>query len=150
MKNLFLILLVVPFLSFGQITEKKKKAIDNYANEICGCVNTVITDLHPKMFESFIYLAENGQEKFPAHIQNVLSEMTDEEKQAYMASFQKIQEPAFGAKIDNCDKSSGITEELKKETDDLTSDTHKYLMEYLGKETSCKILKVLYDMGSGK
>lgn len=150
MKSKLLLLLLIPFLSFGQVSEEDKKAIDVYALDVCGCVSDLIQELHPKTVEAIFYMVENGQEKLPAYLEKVLLDMSDEDKQAFMGSFQKMQDPEFGAKIEKCDNTATLGKTLKKEIDDTKTESHKYLMSFLSKEDSCKLLKVFYDIGTNQ
>ncbi|WP_299114304.1 hypothetical protein [uncultured Winogradskyella sp.] len=150
MKNLLIVLLVIPFLSFGQVSENEKNEIETYAQKMCDCFNNTLKDLHPKAIEAINILATDGQQKMEQYITKEMQEASDVDKQAIMGSFQKMQEPSFGAKIENCDTSSIQNKALKIRLDNPKTESHKYLMTYLSSEDSCKVLKVFYDMGTSQ
>ncbi|SHH46139.1 hypothetical protein [Winogradskyella jejuensis] len=150
MKKLLALLLIVPFLSFGQVSEDEKKDIETYALKMCGCFNNILNELHPKAIKAINILATEGQQKMEQYITKVLQEESDAEQQAFMKSFQVMQEPAFGARIENCDTSSIQDKALKRRFDNPKTEAHKYLMNYLSSEDSCKVLKVFYDMGTSQ
>ena len=95
MKAAFLTLLLVPFFSFGQLSKKDKKNIDKYALEMCECVNELMAELHPKTIEVVLLMAEKGQEEAMKDVEAMLTEMSPEEMQEFLASFSTMEDPAF-------------------------------------------------------
>ena len=148
MSKLIFFFLVIPFLSFGQISKKDKKSIDKYALEMCGCVNDLMAELHPKTIEVVMLMAEKGQEDAMKDVEAMLTEMTPEEMQEFLASFTTMEDPEFLARIEECDGSDSLDEELKDQIDSAEGDAHAYLMEYLGEEETCEVMKALYDLGN--
>lgn len=148
MKTAFLTLFLIPFLSFGQVSKKEKKSIDKYALEMCECVNDLMGELHPKTIEVVLLMAEKGQEDAMKDVEAMLAEMSPEEMQEFLASFTKMEDPEFLAEIEECDGSESLDPKLKEQIDNSEGEAHAYLMEYLGQEEACKVMKSLYDLGN--
>jgi hypothetical protein len=149
MKSAFLTLLLIPFLSFGQVSKKEKKSIDKYALSMCECVNDLMSELHPKTIEVVMLMAEKGQEDAMKDVEAMLTEMTPEEMQEFLASFTTMESEEFLQKIEDCDGSDSLDPEMKEQIDNAEGDAHAYLMEVLGREEACKVMKSLYDLGAG-
>ncbi len=147
MKAAFLTLLLIPFLSFGQISEKDKKSIDQYATNMCECVNELMAELHPKTIEVAMLIAEKGQEEAMADVEKMLTDMSPEEMQEFFASFTKMEDKAFLQRTDDCNGSDDLAPEIKSEIDDAEGEAHAYLMEYMESEEACEFMKALYDLG---
>ncbi|TCK68987.1 hypothetical protein DFQ05_0498 [Winogradskyella wandonensis] len=150
MKILLAALLIIPFLSFGQVSQDEKEEIETYALEICDCFNNVLKELHPKAIEAITIYASEGEQKMQEYVVKVLAEESDAEKQAFMESFQSMQESPFLIKLQRCDASATKNEALKEKMDDSNSEVSKYLINYLGKEDSCKLFKFFYDLGTNQ
>ncbi len=148
MKAAFLTLLLIPFLSFSQISKKEKKSIDKYALEMCECASELMGELHPKTIEVILLMAEKGQEEAMKDVEAMLTEMTPEEMQEFLASFTMMEDPDFLARIEECDGSDSLSDEIKEQIDNAEGDAHAYLMEHLGEEEACKVMKSLYDLGN--
>ena len=147
MKYFKIFVLIIPFLSFGQISDKEKSQIESYATEFCDCANSFFDQLHPKALDLIVYLMENGQKDAQEYLKNQLAEMDDKEQAEFIASFQKMQDPDYLGKVEACDNSKSISADFKERVDDFQSDSHKYLMEFLDREASCKMVKFFYDLG---
>lgn len=147
MKAAFLTLLLIPFLSFGQLSKKDKKNIDKYALEMCECVNELMAELHPKTVEVVVLMAEKGQEGAMKDVEAMLTEMSPEEMQEFLTSFTKMEDPDFLARIEGCDGSENLSPGIKDEIDNAEGNAHSYLMSTLGEQEECKVMKSLYDLG---
>jgi hypothetical protein len=148
MRAAILTLVLIPFLSFGQVSKKEKKSIDKYALAMCECVNDLMGELHPKTIEVVLLMAEKGQEEAMKDVEAMLTEMSPEEMQEFLASFTTMEDPEFLARIEECDGSDSLDEKVKEQIDNAEGDAHAYLMEYLGEEETCKVMKSLYDLGN--
>jgi hypothetical protein len=148
MRAAFLTLLLIPFLSFGQLKKKDKKSIDKYAVAMCECVNDLMGELHPKTIEVVLLMAEKGEEDAMKDVEAMLTEMTPEEMQEFLASFTTMESEEFLTRIEECDGSDSLDEKLKEQIDSAEGDAHAYLMETLAREEFCKVMKSLYDLGN--
>ena len=59
-----------------------------------------------------------------------------------------MEDPDFLARIEECDGSDSLSDEIKEQIDNGEGDAHAYLMEHLGEEEACKVMKSLYDLGN--
>lgn len=148
MKTTLITLLLLPFLSFGQVSEEDQISIDDYAISMCGCINDLINDLHPKTMGVIILMAEEGEEVAMIEVEEMLTEMSQEEMEFFLESFSKMESEAFLAKVENCDEASGLNDGLEDQINSDDGDVFNYFMEVLNREETCKIVKVLYDLGN--
>lgn len=147
MKNLWLVLLFIPFLSFGQLSKKERKSIDKYAVEMCECVNELMGSLHPMTIQVVTMLAEDEEAGLDA-LRVMITEMSTQEQSKFLDSFTKMEDPSFLRQVEACDKSADLAAELKNQIDNAKGDAHQYLMEVLSDKGECKTMKALYDMGT--
>ena len=150
MKTALLILLLVPFFSLGQLSNKDKKSIDQYAVSMCGCVNDLFEALHPKTIDVILMMAENGQEEAMSTVETWLDEMGADEKNEFLASFQAMESEEFTQQILACDESDRLDPTIKEQVDNARGDAHMYLLEVLGRSEGCKVMKSLYDLGNSE
>ena len=106
MRAAILTLLLIPFLSFGQLKKKDKKSIDKSAVAMCECVNDLMGELHPKTIEVVLLMAEKGEEDAMKDVEAMLTEMTPEEMQEFLASFTTMESEEFLTRIEEFSKIS--------------------------------------------
>lgn len=149
MKKIILALCLIPVLSFSQdLSKKDKKKILTYATEMCGCVNELMAELHPKTIEVVMLIAEKGQEAAMTDINTMLTAMDSEEVQEFLESFKMMEDASFLERIENCDGSSELPPFLKSQIENGEGEAHDFLMEYLDEDESCEVMKALYDIGT--
>lgn len=147
MKTTLIALLLLPLLSYGQVSRKDKKNIESYANTVCECISNLMDSLHPKTIEVVLLMGEKGQEEAMVDIQKMTLEMNEEELQEFLVSFETMGSDAFTEKIDNCEKSGVLSSELKEEIDNENSAGNSYFMELLETEEGCNVMNALYVIG---
>ena len=150
MKTALLILLLIPFISLGQLSKKDKKNIDKYALSMCGCLYDLFETLHPKTDDVIFMIAQNGQEEAMLTVETWLEEMDSDEMNEFLSSFQAMESPEFLQKIEECDDSDGLDPNIKEQVDNARGDAHIYLLKALGREDGCELMKALYDLGNSQ
>lgn len=148
MKIALLTLLLIPFLSFSQVSKKEKKSIDKYATSMCDCVNEVLNTLHPKVNDVIALIAEKGQDEAMKDVQTMTEEMDSEELQEFLESFTIMESDEFSQKLDDCDRTAILISELGDEINIEEGDANDYLMEVIVHKEACRMVKLLYDLGS--
>jgi len=146
-KILILTILLVPALSFGQLKKKDKKAVDKYAEQMCGCVNEVINGLNPKAVEFIVLMSTEGEAAAEEAIIAYITSATEEETAALLASFDEMGTEEFQNNIEDCDFKGGLSSEVGASIDSGSGDGYDYFFTYLEKEDSCKLMKYLLELG---
>ncbi len=146
-KILILTILMVPALSFGQLKKKERKTVDKYANEMCGCINEVINTLNPKAVEFIVLMSTEGEAAAEEAIIEYITNATEEESAALLASFDEMGAEEFQNNIEDCDFKGGLSSEIGESIDNTSGDGYDYFMQYISKEDSCKLMKYLLELG---
>ena len=146
-KILILTILLVPALSFGQIKKKEQKAIAKYTDQMCGCVNDLINTLNPKAVEFIVLMSTEGEQAAEDAIVEYITNATEEESAALLASFDKMSTEEFQNNIEDCVFKEGLSPETGASIDNGSGEGYDYFYEYLGKEDSCKLMKYLLELG---
>lgn len=150
MKIILLLLVFVPYLSIGQTSKKDKKKIDKYSATICDCVNENMVSLHPKALKVIQLISEKGQEEAMKEVELMIGEMELEEMNEFLSSFNTMESEEFQQKIEQCDDPALLTSEVKEQIDNAEGDAYDYFMKVLSQEDTCKVLKLLHDLGTSK
>jgi len=113
MKNLLLLaILLVPMLSFGQLKKKDKKAVEQYADHMCGCVNEVLNTLDPKTIEFIVIIGKEGDAAGEAAIKEYMATATEGEVNSVIESFNKMSSNEFQKSIEECDTRPNLNDEI--------------------------------------
>ena len=148
MKNIFFLLLfIIPFLSFGQLTTNDKKEIDIYATNLCSCVEEAISDLGATMKEYIEVLANEGTEAAEKYIAAYLEGASQEKIDQFLADADKMQDPIFLTKIENCDNNENLPEKSIKEINNESGESFDYFFKLLSDKYFCKLTKMFYNLG---
>ena len=148
MKALFLTLILIPVLSFAQLSNKDKKSVETYLYNTCDCVNNVMDELHPKVYDVIMLMAENSEEEALKQVELLVSEMSEEETVEFSASFQKMDSAEFAVKIDNCESTESVSKEIMLQIDGAEGPAFDHLLDYLYQEEVCSLTKTLYNYGA--
>lgn len=149
MKKLFIVAIaLIPSLSFGQLTNDDKKDIENFAVDMCECLNDMFDELDPVVIDFLEATANEGEEAANQVLMTAIAESTEEEQASLMASFQKMQDPEFLGRIEKCVVSGDISEELKAELDKENSEASKYAFEVFKNNKECRVAKLFYEVGT--
>lgn len=146
MKALIAAFLLIPVLSFGQLSKKEKKSIGKYADNMCECVNDLMGQLEPKVLDVIVLMAEKGEDKAMEEVTEMMNKMTPTELERFLDSFKMLEDPTFIESIDNCEDMSSLDERLKAEMNAGEGDGYDYFMEYIGKEDACQLINNVYKL----
>jgi len=147
-KYLKIIFIFLPFLSFAQLTSEEKSIIENYANNICPCINNTINTLDPKVVEFVNLMADEGEEKTMIQIQEYISTHSEEESKKLIAGFDKMSSPEFGEKIEKCDNKENLTSEMSNSIDNVEGIYADYFYKLLKTNSVCKLTNYLMELGN--
>ncbi|MCT4624145.1 MAG: hypothetical protein N4A46_11025 [Schleiferiaceae bacterium] len=142
-----ILLLVIPFLGFSQLSKKQKKSIDKYTETMCTCVNDLMSTLHPKASEVVLLMAEKGEEAAMKEVEAMLGGMSKEEMTKFLEAFTTMEDPAFIAKIEACDDKGSMAEGIKSDIDNMKGDAYTHFMAYMKENSSCDLMRSLYELG---
>lgn len=152
MKSLLFTLLFIPILSFGQedvsneLTKKEKKSIDVYAIEVCDCMNSIMSELHPNTFDVVLLMAKEGEEAATEKIKEIIGALDSDEQQVLLASLEKVNTPEFLESLDECDQNYGLNEELKDKIDEMEGEAYDYLIDIFNDSENCTLVKSLIEI----
>jgi len=153
-KYLFLLFIIVPFLSFGQLQKNDKIAIENYAEELCPCVDNLINSLGSKTVEFIRIMTLEGMDALEKALAEYYEAVSEEEFNKQVAAFDEMNSKEFQEKIKACDNKSGMSEEVIKSIDDNTGESSDYFLGYLKYHVNCEVtnllLKVARDSATKK
>ncbi len=147
MKTILPTLLLLPFLSFGQVSEKDKNSIDAYTITICECMNELMETLHPLTIDLILLTAEKGEDEAFIEFESKLAEMSEEEVEDFLLSVDKMASEEFEEYIDDCGEASELDAELDESINSEEGGAFEYLLEVLNREKACKIMSALYEIG---
>ncbi len=148
MKTTLIALLLLPFVSFGQLSEEAKNSIDDYAISVCGCVDELIDELHPEVAGVILLMDEKGQEEAMLEVQEMLTEMTSEEMEDFLMAFKSMDSDAFEQKVEDCDSSHDLSDRVEDQINNELGEAYDYFMETLEREEICQVMKALYNLGN--
>ena len=149
MKNLLVLaILLVPMLSFGQLKKKDKKAVEQYADQMCGCVNDLMATLNPQAVEFIMLIGTEGDEAGEAAIIEYVGSASEEDVKVLLESFNVMGSDEFQGKIEKCDLKTDMSDEVSGSIDAAMGDGYDYFYKYLGKDDGCSLFKILLDAGT--
>lgn len=147
MKISFLSLLFIPVFSFAQLTKNEKVEVENYAIDLCNCINDLMAELHPKTGEIVLLFAEVGEAAALKEIDKMKLEMSSREVNELLASFVILESPDFLNALELCDKSELLNADLRTQINNAKGPAHDYLEYILSGDKQCKIANALYGIG---
>lgn len=147
-KYLIIIFTFLPILSFAQLTNEEKSTIDNYAVNICDCINEVIETLGVKTNEILTVFANEGEDIALKQIEEYLTTASEEDTKKLLASFDQMSKPEFGNKIEQCDNKDGMPSEIIFSIDNEKGKYSDYFYNYLTNTLECKITNYLMVLGN--
>ncbi|GAB5417215.1 MAG: hypothetical protein Crog4KO_20810 [Crocinitomicaceae bacterium] len=150
MKTTLITLLLLPFLSFGQVSEEDKNSIDSYTLSLCECMNDLMETMHPLMLDLIILSAEMGEEEAFMDMESKMAEMSEEEVEEFIQSAERMSSEEFEDQIDACDEAFELAEELDEKINSEAGAAFDYLLEVLDREGTCEIMNALYILGDAE
>lgn len=149
MKNsLLTFLLIIPILSFGQLSINEKKEIDIYSTNLCSCVEEIISELGSTMKGYIDVLIEKGEVDAGQFITKTLENATEEKVNQFIADADKMQSPEFLARIENCENYEDLQEKSIAEINNEKGESYDYLIKLLSDKDFCRLTKMLYILGA--
>lgn len=147
-KSFLIILLLIPFVSFSQLPKKERKAIDNYADSTCQCLNELINTLDGKMVEYLNVFSEEGEVTAQAFLANYLENASEEDTNSLLESANLMQTESFGLKIEACDDGSNLSSKTSEEIENEKGSSYDYYLKVLSTNSNCKLTKMFIEMGN--
>ena len=146
-KYFFLLIFLVPAISFGQLQKNDKITIENYANEMCVCVDELINTLGTKTIEFIKIMTYEGMEALEKSLAEYYKTVTEEEFNKQISFFDEMSSEAFQDKIEACDNKKGLSEEAIKSIDEYNGESSDYFLGYLKYNVSCEMMDMLLQLG---
>lgn len=149
MKKYFLFLFfIIPFFAFTQLNEQEKQLIDNYAVNLCDCVNDLINTLDPVMIDYIKVLAGKGEIEAQEFLTDYLSSANEEETNLLLTSANKMESEEFISKIENCDSENSLSEIMVLEINNEKGISYDYFLQSMSDFNICNLTKMFYYLGS--
>ncbi|MFK5981552.1 MAG: hypothetical protein QM499_01460 [Flavobacteriaceae bacterium] len=146
--NLILIFVFLPLISFAQLTTEEKSTIDNYAANICKCINGVFETLGPKTYEMMIIMANEGEEVAIKQIEEYIIAASEEDANKLLESFNSMGSIEFQNKIEKCDNKEGMSSEMLFSIDNEKGEYSDYFYNYLANTIECNLSNYLMLLGT--